>query len=287
MPEPWSFSPSQEMDEEQFHLWQALLEDRTGMQMSSERKRFLETSISIRMREIGLQEYGEYYEKLVGGPKWQVEWATFVDRITVQETRFFRHESSYDLLKQFLLLKNFTAGDRTINIWSVGCATGEEPYSIAMAASEVFSKAKTPVYYGITATDISLIALNKARQGIYTKNKVALINEDIRKKYFTEVAPEKFQVNSELRDHICFACINVLDLGSVPFKDLDVIYCQNLLIYFSRWRKRQIVNALVERLRPGGLLVLGLGEVLENWHPELKQVPFENTLAFTRQVTPG
>ena len=85
-----------------------------------------------------------------------------------------------------------------------------------------------------------------------------------------------------LRERICFARLNVLDLSTAPMNDMDLIFCQNMLIYFRRWRKRQIVNRLAERLAPGGILVLGPGEVTDWQHPDLERIHFADTLAFRR-----
>lgn len=287
--ESWTLTNSAEMDEEQFHLWQALLEDRTGMQMPTQRKRFLETSLSMRMREIGCSEYNQYYEQLVNGPNGPVEWITLVDRLTVQETRFFRHPSSYALVydycrEQMRKMEQSSVKKGSFNIWSVGCATGEETYSLAMEIEEAFSGSFMKTYYGITGTDISMPALSKARRGVYSTSKLQSVSDDRKEKFFDEIAPGEFQVKESLRERICFASINVQDLGAAPLHDLDIIFCQNVLIYFRRWRKRQIVNNLAERLKPGGLLVLGLGEIVENIHPELERLDVNDTLAFTRRA---
>ena len=282
--ESWTLTNSAEMDEEQFHLWQALLEDRTGMQMPTQRKRFLETSISMRMREIGCEAYDQYYEQLVSGPNGPVEWITLVDRLTVQETRFFRHPSSYQLVFDYCRERMSKMDQSSFNIWSVGCATGEETYSLGMQIDEAFAGSFMKTYFGITGTDISLPALSKARKGIYSLSKIDGVSDERREKFFTEISPGQFQVKEELRERICFASINVQDLGAAPLHDLDIIFCQNLLIYFRRWRKRQIVNNLAERLKPGGLMVLGVGEFVENIPPELEKLDVNNTLAFTRRA---
>lgn len=283
------------MDEEQFHLWRALLEDRTGMQLTLQRKRFLETSLCARMREVGCECYDEYYEQLVAGVAWQVEWATLVDRLTVQETSFFRHLSSFNLVRDYCREMWLDKKDYSVEVWSVGCATGEEPYSLAMLLDELLIESSQgdnrddegkglshKAHFGITATDISLPALSKAREGIYSERKLDHVEPSMRERYFLKVDDRHYQVAPQLRERVCFARINVLELAAVPFQDLDIIFCQNLLIYFKRWRKRDIVNALTERLKIGGLLVLGLGEVVDWEHSKITRMPYENTLAYTR-----
>lgn len=283
--ESWSLKETPKMDDEQFVLWQSLLEDRTGMQLSNQRKTFLETSLTMRMREIGASSYEEYYERLMTGLAGEVEWATLVDRLTVQETSFFRHDSSYKLVEKYCCELIEKATEKLhIDIWSVGCSTGEEPYSLAMLIDQLLLGQEVPHYFGITATDISLPALSKGRKAVYGARKLALLDPELRDLYFEKLDQNSYQVVQKLRDRICFAQVNVRELHKAPMSDMDIIYCQNLLIYFRRWRQREIVSRLVERLTPGGILVLGVGEVIEFEHPLVERVQYENTLAFTRKI---
>ena len=283
--ELWSLKETPKMDDEQFVLWQSLLEDRTGMQLATQRKTFLETSLTMRMREIGYSNYDEYYQRLMNGLAGEVEWATLVDRLTVQETSFFRHSSSYELVEKYTLsLLEKAEGRRHIDIWSVGCSTGEEPYSLAMMMDNLIALQQEQHYFGITATDISLPALSKGRKGIYGARKVEMISPEFRERYFEKVEQGRYQVVPKLRDRLCFAQVNVRELDKAPMSDMDIIYCQNLLIYFRRWRQREIVSRLIERLAPGGMLVLGVGEVIEFEHPLAQRVQHVNTLAFTRKM---
>ena len=278
----WSLDETLTLSDEQFHLWQALLEERTGMQFAKHRKIFLETSLARRMREIGLQDFDSYYNKLMAGAAGKVEWVTLVDRLTVQETSFFRHACSFELVRQHCETA-LEQGKSDLNVWSVGCSTGEEPYSLAMLMNDVLCQ-KNEFYWGITATDISLPALSKARAGIYSQRKLEGLSDKIRARYFKETNdPKRYQISEQLTQRICFAQLNVLALESAPMKDMDIIYCQNMLIYFQRWRKRDIVTHLAERLAPGGLMVLGVSEILDWSHPEMERVPVADTLAFVRR----
>ncbi|MDF1822087.1 MAG: protein-glutamate O-methyltransferase CheR [Alcanivoracaceae bacterium] len=282
----WSIKSTPAMEQEQFELWQALLEERTGMTLNQERKSFLETSLSIRMRELGLADYEEYYGQLVAGTTESkaMEWSVLVDRLTVQETSFFRHQSSYALVETFV--NNFideNPSGSSLDVWSVGCSTGEEPYSLAMMISEQFAARETNDYFGITATDISLPTLSKARKGVYAARKVEQVDPRLREKYFESVSEREYQVASSLRDRICFARLNVLEVNKAPMQNMDLIFCQNMLIYFRRWRKKQIVTRLAERLAPGGMMVLGIGEVTDWSHPDLERVQVPDTLAFRRR----
>lgn len=281
--ERWSYQSTVEMNDEQFLLWQALLESRTGMQISPQRKSFLETSLTIRMREIGCDDYDGYYEKLMSGLAGEVEWAVLVDRLTVQETSFFRHPHSFELVRNFCRELYEEQGRKHIELWSVGCATGEEPYSLAMVMDDLVKDFPGKRYYGITATDISLPALAKAREGIYSLRKLERVEERYRERYFEPAERGRCRVVPRLKDRVCFAQLNILGLGDAPMQNVDVVFCQNVLIYFQRWRKRDIVTKLADRLAPGGIMVLGVGEVID-WHrPDLERLQFEDTLAYRKR----
>lgn len=274
------------MEQEQFELWQALLEERTGMSLGQERKHFLETSLNVRMRELGISSYDSFYQQLQTGSTESkaMEWSVLVDRLTVQETSFFRHPGSYQLVEEFV--RDFVRqGNRdSLDVWSVGCSTGEEPYSLAILCNEVFTGNRSQQYWGVTATDISLPTLSKARKGVYSARRVEMVNAELRNRYFKQLNSREYQVVDAVRDRVCFARLNVLDLNKAPMNNMDLIFCQNMLIYFRRWRKREIVNRLAERLAPGGMLVLGLGEITDWSHPELERVQRKDTLAFRRRA---
>jgi type IV pilus assembly protein PilK len=280
----WGLRPAQPMTDEQFELWQALVEVRTGITVTPSRRSFLETSLSTRMREIGLADYDVYYEQLMSGPSSSPEWIVITDRLTVQETSFFRHGSSFNLVKEHLTQLITVKKATSVNLWSAGCSTGEEPYSLAMLTDQVVQAShRKDVFYGVMATDISLPTLMKARQGVYPERRLHTVPESFRELYFHKVESRKeWQVNDAIRRRIAFSQVNLMELEKVPFAEMDVIFCQNVLIYFRRFRKRDVVTQLANRLSVGGILVLGLGEVVDWSHPKLERIDFPDTLAFRR-----
>lgn len=280
----WSLDDVVALDEEQFSLWRSLLEEKTGMTITQERKRFLETSVSIRLRERDFEHYDEYFAWLRNSEATEsaAEWAVLVDRLTVQETSFFRHPNSYALVEEYVNEWVERPDAKSFSAWSVGCSTGEEPYSLAMLIQDIFASQDKKVFFGISASDISLPALSKARAGLYDERKLEMIKPEWREMYFEKVGKRHYEVVKTLRTRVAFAQLNVISLNRAPMKNLDLIFCQNMLIYFRRWRKREIVNRLAERLAPGGLMVLGLGEVVDWEHPSMERVNFKDTLAYRR-----
>jgi type IV pilus assembly protein PilK len=276
------FGMMPDMEEKQFLRWQNLLEERTGMCLAPQRKSFLQTSLGIRMRELGCDDYEDYYQRVTSGSGGAIEWATLSDRLTVQETRFFRDPDSMLFVKNHLLkMAESCSSNQTFDLWSMGCSSGEEVYSLAMLAEECLSP--LGIQFSVTGTDLSTVVLRKARQGKYPIRKLETLPVSYRQRYCREIAQNEYQVMPFLRDRTCFAQVNALNLDAFPLEGLSVIYCQNLLIYFRRWRRREILNALADRLVPGGILVTGLGEMVDWQHPNLIQVESNKLSVYVRR----
>jgi chemotaxis protein methyltransferase CheR/type IV pilus assembly protein PilK len=283
-PGNWFLRRLPEMDEAQFDQWQSLLEHRTGMTLTSERKSFLETNLGIRMREIGCSSFQAYYEKVVSGSGGMVEWATLVDRLTVQETRFFRDPDAFRLVSDYIRTRpREFLKRRPLEAWSVGCSTGEEPYTLAMLLNESMSQLALPPLFGVTGSDISKPAIEKAHRGLFNARKLIGMDDDFKTRYFHPSERNSVSIVDSIRQRVCFTRLNVLDLKRAPMHGMNIIFCQNLLIYFRQWRRREIVTRLAERLAPGGLLVLGQGELTDWQPPGLQRVPSENVLAWIRR----
>ncbi|HEY8330522.1 MAG TPA: CheR family methyltransferase [Pseudomonas sp.] len=280
----WAMKPLPDITAAEFRAWQELLETRSGMVLNEQRRAFLQTILGTRLRELGLDSYASYFQQVTDGPRGAVEWSNLMDHLTVQETHFFRHPPSFQHLAVYLRERlGVVQEGRAWQLWSVGCASGEEAYSLALVAAEVQREAGLSGRFGVTGTDISLNALARARSGRYGARRVGEVGGELLERYFLEQPDGGFQVCEALRERTCFVRLNVLDLARAPQRGMDVIFCQNLLIYFRRWRRRDILARLVERLAPGGLLVIGVGEVADWSHPLLLPVADEQVLAFTRK----
>lgn len=272
-----------EMDEEQFQQWTELLESRTGMRLPDNRRSFLVTNLGIRMRELGYSNFRDYYEHLHSGRGGHIEWDKLVHYLTVHETRFLRHQDTNALICEKYLPRNkFEIKEEpvTVHIWSVGCSTGEEPYGIAMAVDSHLKKLGCEFYIGVIASDISRNAIAIGRAGIYNQNQLKDIEPDWLRNYFEKLPDGRFQVTPKLKQRVCFNQLNAVEMTKAPIGAMDIIVCQNLLIYYDRERREQIASNFVEHLTPGGLLVLGVGELV-NWsHPKLERLHYANTLAY-------
>jgi chemotaxis methyl-accepting protein methylase len=281
----WSpLTPMPGMDDSEFERWASLLEKRTGVVVPLKRKAFLVTSVRGRMRETGHASFEDYFRDLQKVPEGAIEWTTLVDRLTVHETHFFRHPPSLDMIAQDWLPRlTRDMQDTSLHAWSVGCSSGEEAYTLAMVLDRYLSaRAGTKVYFGVTATDVSLPALAVGRAGLYPRQKFEEIPAQYRELYCESLDADSFRIREALRKRVGFSQFNLLDAISASMKRLDLIFCQNVLIYFARERRRELLTTLANLLKPGGVLVLGPGEVTNFAHAHLTRIDNRNVLAYQR-----
>lgn len=272
-----------DMDTQQFQQWSQLLEQRTGITLPESRRSFLVTSLNIRMRELGFEGYDSYFDYLQSGREGKIEWETLVDRLTVHETRFFRDQKAIDLIRNVFFKQAGKGNDKkTVHVWSVGCATGEEAYSLAIDLNDYVSTSSRSLFFSVTGSDISSAAISTARKGVYPLNRLTNVNEYFLCHYFDKQDERFYRVKDFLQQRVCFSPVNLLELDKAKTGMMDIIFCQNVLIYFKREQRIKILNGLVEHLNPNGLLVLGAGEIHGWANPEMEPVDYEGTLAFRR-----
>ena len=276
----WPHSLPPALTEQQFADWQKLIEARTGIDFSQHRS-ILQGGLSRRLRELGDIDVEAYFEQVSRHPEGLIEWQLLLAHIAVKETSFFRQTAAFELVRDYLRKRVDHA--QTLDLWSVGCATGEEAYGLAMVASDVIERAAAHCFLGVLATDICGEALQQARAGRYRAKRLEQVPEAWRQRFFVADGEHWYRVRPALRQRLCFAQANLLDVSRLPLLPMDVIFCQNVLVYFRRWRTKQVLDALVERLKPGGLLVLGPGEAAHWQHPALVRTTHQGVSAWLRR----
>lgn len=254
-------------------FWLSYIEAKLGLILPSIQQRRFETRILERMR-VYKSSSDEYFKKI---KKDDAEWQALIDELIIPETSFFRHQPSFDLVQSHLQQKQTPS-----YLWSVGCSTGEEAWSLAMVADRFARE------YKVMATDVSLTSITTAQSGQYAARKVDTLGEDMVSKYFDAMPnsisaePMMYRINDRLRKKVSFYRHNLVDDKRLPFREIDVIFCQNVLIYFRSFVQRDILNQLVKSLSVGGLLVMAPAEARSWQHPEMTRVDFAGTLAFKR-----
>lgn len=270
-----------ELTPAQFSDWRALIEEHSGIQVAPERQSFIQSGVRRRLAELGGISADSYFDR-VSGLDGAQERRVILDRLLIKETHFFRHRDSYHFLTQFAV-RQLSEGASSLNCWSAGCATGEEAYSMAMAIQSAYAACQKKPLYGVVGTDISHEALASAREATYKPRQLRHVSERQRRQYFEQLDSGDYIVHEPIRKRVCFFNSNILKIPRHSFASgLDVIFCQNLLIYFRRWRRREIIQALAQCLKPGGLLVLGVGESSEAPSQLLSRVPQQGVLAYVR-----
>jgi chemotaxis protein methyltransferase CheR len=244
-----------------------LIYSEAGIHLGAERKTMLEVRIKRRLKILSLHSYSEYCDYLFGHEGLKEEIVHLIDVVTTNKTDFFRESGHFDFLVEKALpeLTERISG-RPMLIWSAGCSTGEEPYTMAIVLSE-YALTHPGFRFRILATDISNLVLAKAELGVYTNDIVAPVAPLLRRKYFMrsrEPGSEKQRVVPELRRLIEFRRLNFMDADyGVPEK-ADAIFCRNVIIYFDRPTQERILQRLSNCLTPGGYMFVGHAETLHD-----------------------
>jgi chemotaxis protein methyltransferase CheR len=249
-------------------LLRNLLLARSGIDFGRHREILLENSLRRRMKHVGARSLFEYYRMLTAPGSAGAELQLLVDEVSIQETAFFRNAPQFELFEREVLPQRIHArlaqGRRTLRLWSAGCSTGQEPYSMAVGVVEnaVLTEAWDVQLW---ATDISAQALQVARRGEYESRQMNGVSPLRLKRFFERRRPDPGEVRDQpyvVRDWVGkglrFVLGSVLD--GAPQEDLDAIFCRNVMIYFDRRRQERLIALLTRALAPGGYLFLGHAE---------------------------
>ncbi len=278
----WTMNTLRNLTDQEFEEWQLLLEERTGISFEKHRK-ILQTGLVQRMREVECKDYREYYSKVRFSKGGASEWAALLRTLTVKETRFSRDPDAVVFLRKYLIrLLSTKSYQGPLEVWSVASSTGEEPYTLAMLCNDCIEGMGVDTLFGITATDICLSSLAIARKGIFPKRRLDTLDKQLVERYFNKVDANNYQVSQVIRERVCFAQANLINLGDLPVQGMDIIYCQNVLIYFKRWRQKQVLDDLVERLKPNGLLIVGMGEAAGWENSKVARVKDDSVQAYVK-----
>lgn len=254
------------LSDNEFKDLKNLIGKEAGIQISDFKKMFLVSRLLPRLRELGLRNFKEYLRMLEGPDFKNAEIGNLINRITTNETRFFREKHHFEYLSRDYL-PSLVRGEqipRTIYFWCAGCATGEEAYSLAMVLSD-FKQDHPWIQPRILATDIDSEALSKAQAGLFPEKAAEHIPPLLLKKYFLKGVQEWtgwIKARSFLKGLITFERFNLHKPGSFSVGPFNGIFCRNVLIYFLPVSREKILEVFFQRLTPTGLLFLGHSEHL-------------------------
>lgn len=240
-------------------LLRDLIHERTGLFFEPDRFDTMLDKLRPRLAENGVNSYLDYYYILKYDEMGPEEWRRVMDAFSVQETYFWREFDQIRALVDTVVPEWFKRHDRTMRIWSSACATGEEPYSIAMALEEG-GWGKHPIE--IHASDASEAALGKARAAVYRERSFRALPAGLRAKYFT-ARPDGEELRRDIVERVRFRWANLMrpeDYADLP--DVQAVFCRNVFIYFSNAAISRVVSSFARRMEPGSQLFIGASESL-------------------------
>jgi len=268
------------MRDQEFEQFSAFIYEEAGIKMPPAKKTLLEARLQKRLKALGMHSFKEYADLVFSEAGRQQEIVHLIDVVTTNKTDFFREPHHFDfLIKEAIpaMQKLRGAGESSLNpfrIWSAGCSTGEEPYTIAMVLAE-YAATNTGFRFSITASDICTKVLRTAANAVYMEERTDTIPLPLKKKYLLRSKDKTkgvVRIIPELRALVSFKRINFMD-DHFGIKELqDVIFCRNVIIYFDKPTQVTLMRKFHRQLQPGGYLFIGHSETLNGLDVPFKQV---------------
>jgi chemotaxis protein methyltransferase CheR len=271
-----------DLPDDVFRLLRDAIYKRTGMWFADSAKYLLQKRLSPRAKELNFDSFQKYFYFLQYDARADAEFDQIYDLVTTNETYFFREPAQLaafteEIVPDILARKSI----RKVRIWSAGCSSGEEPYSIAMLLQErgLYSHS----VFEIFASDINQAVLAKARRGLYRENAFRATDPAVRERYFAREADGSWRISDEIRNRVSFGRLNLYDEPRVSLLGhVDIIFCRNVIIYFDEASKRVVVGSFYNRLVDGGYLLLGHSESLISLSTQFKLRHLKNDMVYQK-----
>ncbi|MCP4675875.1 MAG: protein-glutamate O-methyltransferase CheR [Deltaproteobacteria bacterium] len=270
------------MSLERFRLIRDMINSRYGIYFSDENRFLVESRLNERLVHLGLESFDDYHRYLKYNVNGSAEIEDAIDLLTTNETYFFREDYQLRSFVRDILpeLRHRLASRKRLMIWSAGCSSGEEAYTIAMLIlnSGLFRDWEVRIF----GSDVSRRVLNRARRGVYSASSFRTTSPRMVERYFVDV-PDGRRVKDEVKTLCHFGHLNLLDEERIVFLgSVDVIFCRNVFIYFDKRSKLRAISLLHDRLNPEGYLLLGHTESLLNLSTAFEIVHLSEDLVYRR-----
>lgn len=266
------------MSEETFGLFSDFIQEELGIKMLKNKQVMLQARLMKRLRALGISTYEEYYDYLFSDDGHDIELPFFVHQVTTNKTDFFREPAHFQYMYEHalpsLINENNYSWRTPLRIWSSASSTGEEPYTLAMVLAD-YAQQTLPINYNILATDISPTVLQTAAQAVYDSSKVDPVPYNLKRRYLLrskDKSKNVVRIVPELRSRVNFRWVNLKAQNLNIDKMMDIIFCRNVIIYFSRPTQEMVVGNLCKQLKIGGYLFMGHSETLSGFNLPLEQV---------------
>lgn len=265
-----------ELSNEEFNKLSSFIYNESGIKMPPVKRIMLQSRLQKRLKELKMTSFKEYCNYIFSKEGLNNEIIHMLDVVSTNKTDFFREPVHFDFLTSNILpeLVNTSKTYKSIKIWSAGCSSGEEPYTIAIVLYEYLEK--NPGFdFSILGTDISTKILQKAIDAVYKEERVEGIPMEVKKKYFLKSKDREnpsVKMGAMLRSKVYFDRLNFMD-NSYNVRDMfDIVFCRNVLIYFDRETQEKVINKICTKINTGGYFFLGHSESIMNMNLPLRQI---------------
>jgi chemotaxis protein methyltransferase CheR len=264
-----------EMSDGQFQLFSELIYSLCGINLTPKKKLMLVARLYKRLRDLKMLEFDDYYNFLLTPEGRANEIIKMIDAVSTNKTQFFREPDHFAYLNTKILPefidKGYAVKNKVLNVWSAGCSTGEEPYTIAIVISEFCEKNKLECTFKITGTDISTKVLETAERAIYKQDVIMQVPKELQDKYFYKLDnPDKdsYCIVPELKKHVIIKRLNLMDSEFKHGPLMDIIFCRNVIIYFDKQTQKNLFHKFYLNLNEPGYMLIGNSESLHNINDE-------------------
>ena len=273
-----------EMTQPQFEKLRGIIYERSGIHFPDNKKYVLESRLGRRLREMEIEDYDQYVAFLTMGPYQSDEFQEMFNRITINETSFFRNEPQLEVFERRILPELLEARAKTkrLRIWSAACSSGEEPFTLAIMLHRTLGARLEDWRIEILGTDISEKCLNIAESGEYSNYAVRSTPDLIKKRYFREQG-NSWMIDDSIRSMVSFEVHNLRDrLGAKRHGLWDVIFCRNVMIYFDDEMKSRVVKMFGEQLADDGFLFIGHSESIRGEDAAFAALPISRGFVYQK-----
>jgi chemotaxis protein methyltransferase CheR len=279
--------PNLNLTDAEFRIFADFLRGRCGLHFDDDTRYLVEKRLARRIHEADIGSFASYLYQLRSGPNAEDELSKIIDILTTNETYFFRERSQLAALVEEIIpemLSRQSLSRRPISVWSAGCSSGEEPFSVAIMGMEAGLVPGRD--FRVYASDISRGVLTRARRGVYREASFRELDESTRQRYFAQ-KDGLTRISDSVKRQVDFVHMNLLDSSKISLLgEMDIILCRNVIIYFDLDTKKQVIKMFYDKLRPGGYLLLGHSESLINVTADFELKHLSRDLVYRRPV-PG
>ena len=271
--------------DQEFSNLRDFIYEQCGIYIADNRKYLLENRLGNRLKHLNLRNFDEYYNYLKYDAGKAPEMKRLFEVITTNETSFYRNPPQLQVFQEKVLTEVIKScgSQKRLRIWSAGCSTGEEPYTISMIIHEMLKAQVADWDIRITANDLSERVLESARQGVYNDYTLRSTPPEIAKRYF-DMNDGTNKVRSEVKKLVSFGQINLKDKAQLKrVERSQIVFCRNVIIYFDDAMKKQVINAFYDNLVPGGFLIIGHSESLHNITRAFKPIHFPGAIIYKKE----